>query len=108
MIGSKYYKTDATRREQFLCPFPPDLFARVEDAANEEHRPVADVVRELVETGLGERLWKAHTENEFRLAREIGLPDDDQPMTDEYRQTLCAVKSAQGLASAREGKLVDG
>lgn len=86
---------------------PPDLFARVEDAANEEHRPVADVVRELVETGLGERLWKAHTENEFRLAREIGLPDDDQPMTDEYRQTL-REKIAQGLASAREGKLVDG
>ena len=59
----------------------------MEDAANEEHRPVADVVRELVETGLGERLWKAHTENEFP-AGEIGLPDDDQPMTDEYRQTL--------------------
>jgi hypothetical protein len=34
---------------------PPALLAEVEAAADEEHRPVADVVRELVETRLSER-----------------------------------------------------
>ena len=86
---------------------PPALLAEVAAAADEEHRPVADVVRDLVARGLSERRWKAHTEQEFRRARELGLPDDDQPMTVEYRQTL-REKIAQGLASARAGKLVDG
>jgi|SRR5271157_2414983 len=86
---------------------PPALLAEVEAAADEEHRPVADVLRDLVERGLGERRWKAHSEQEFRHARELGLPDDDQPMTDEYRQAL-REKITQGLASARQGKLVDG
>ena len=40
-------------------------------------------------------------------ARALGLPDDDQPLTDAYRQTL-RDKIAQGLTSARQGKLVDG
>jgi Arc/MetJ-type ribon-helix-helix transcriptional regulator len=87
---------------------PPALLAEVEAAADEEHRPVADVVRELVEQGLSERRWKAHSEQELRRARELGLPDaDDQPMSDEYRQTL-REKIAQGMESARQGRLVDG
>jgi antitoxin ParD1/3/4 len=87
---------------------PPALLAEVEAAADAEHRPVADVVRELVEQGLSERRWKAHSEEELRLARELGLPDaDGQPMSDEYRQTI-REKIAQGMQSVREGRVTDG
>lgn len=87
---------------------PPALLAEVEAAADEEHRPVADVVRELVEQGLSERRWKAHSEQEFRRARELGLPDaDNQPLSDEYRQTI-RENIAQGMQSLREGKVTDG
>ena len=34
---------------------PPALLAEVEAAADAEHRPVADVVRDLVQQGLNER-----------------------------------------------------
>ena len=68
---------------------PPALLTELEAAANEEHRPVEDMVRDFVERGLGERRWKAHSEQELRRARELGLPDaDGQPMSDEYRQTV--------------------
>ncbi len=88
---------------------PPALLAEVEAAADEEHRPVADVVRDLVERGLGARRWQVDAEKEWQRARELGLPDtdDDQPMTDEYRQTI-REKIAAGMASARAGRLVDG
>jgi antitoxin ParD1/3/4 len=87
---------------------PPALLAEVEAAADAEHRPVADVVRELVEQGLSERRWKAHSEEELRFARELGLPDaDGQPMSDEYRQTI-REKIAQGMQSVREGRVTDG
>jgi hypothetical protein len=87
---------------------PPALLAEVEAAANEEHRPVDDVLRDLVAQGLSERRWKAHSDQELRHARELGLPDvDDQPMSDKYRQTI-REKIAQGMESARQGKLVDG
>ncbi len=88
---------------------PPALLAEVEAAADEEHRPVADVLCDLVEHGLSERRWQAHTGKELQRARELGLPDadDDQSMTDEYRQTI-REKIAQGLQSLREGKGIDG
>jgi len=86
---------------------PPALLAELEAAANEEHRPVADVARDLIELGLSERRWQAHAERERQRVRELGLPDDDQPMTDEYRQVI-REKIAAGMASAREGRLVDG
>jgi hypothetical protein len=85
---------------------PPALLAEVEAA--DEHRPVAEVVRDFVERGLSEWRWKAHSEQASRRARELGLPDaGDQPMSEEYYQTL-REKIAQGMASARQGKLVDG
>lgn len=87
---------------------PPALLAEVEAAADAEHRSAADVVRDLVEQGLSERRWKAHSEQELRLAREAGLPDaDDQPMSAEYRQTLRS-DIAKGVQSLREGKVTDG
>jgi hypothetical protein len=87
---------------------PPALLTELEAAANEEHRPVEDMVRDFVERGLGERRWKAHSEQELCRARELGLPDaDGQPMSDEYRQTV-REKIAQGVRSLREGKGTDG
>jgi len=38
-----------------LVAIPPALVAEVQTIADEEHRPVADVLRDLVERGLGER-----------------------------------------------------
>ena len=86
---------------------PPALLAEVEAAADEEHRPVADVVRDLVERGLGERRWQAHGEQERQRARAAGLPDDDVPLTDAYRQTI-RDKIAQGVQSLRAGEGTDG
>ena len=86
---------------------PPALQAEVEAAADEEHRPVAEVVLDLVERGLSERRWQAHAEKEFQRARGVGLPDDAQPMIDEYRRTICE-KITQGVQSLREGRVVDG
>ena len=48
---------------------PATLLAEVEAAADEEHRPVADMLRDLVERGLGERRWLTHAESERRRAR---------------------------------------
>jgi hypothetical protein len=90
-----------------LFALPPALLAEVAAAADEEHRPVADVMRELVERGLGARGSQAHAEKELQRARELGLPDDTQPITDEYRQTI-REKIAAGMEDARQGRLVDG
>jgi hypothetical protein len=86
---------------------PPDLLADVESVAAEDNRPAADVLIDLVWHGLEARRWQVHSAGEFQRARELGLTDDDQPMTEEYRQTI-RKKIAEGLASARQGKFVDG
>ena len=89
---------------------PPALLAEVKAAAEQEHRPVADVLREVVEQGLADRrLWQAHVEREREQARASGIhePADDLPMTDDDRQTL-REKIAQGLKSLRDGKGADG
>jgi hypothetical protein len=90
-----------------LVFIPPALVAEVQTIADEEHRPVADVLRDLLERGLGERRWKVHADQALAHARELGLPDDDVTLTDEYRQTLRA-KIAQGAKSLREGRVTDG
>jgi hypothetical protein len=86
---------------------PPALLAEVEAAADEEHRPIAEVVRDLVESGLGARRWQPHAEKEFQRARELGIPDDTEPMTAAYRQSI-REKIARGVQSLREGRVVDG
>jgi hypothetical protein len=82
-----------TSRDNNPFGFPPALIAKLEAIADEQHRPIAELVRELVE----ERL---HT-------LELDLLDDDPPMTDEYRQTIHE-KISVGLQSLREGKGTDG
>jgi predicted transcriptional regulator len=86
---------------------PPALAAEIKAAAEDEHRPAADVVREALVGYLENRRWQQHAEQELSRARELGLPDDDVPLTSEYRPTI-REKIAQGLESARQGRLVDG
>jgi predicted transcriptional regulator len=89
---------------------PPALLAEVKAAAAQERRPVADVLRDLVELGLAERReWMAHAEKGRQRSIDLGIhdPEDDEPMTDEYRQDI-REKIAQGLKSLREGRYIDG
>jgi Arc/MetJ-type ribon-helix-helix transcriptional regulator len=88
-------------------PLPSTLVAEVRTIADEEHRPAADVLRDLVAAALAERRWKAEEEQELARAREFGLPDDTVPLTDEYRRVI-REKIAEGFASARSGRLADG
>jgi metal-responsive CopG/Arc/MetJ family transcriptional regulator len=67
---------------------PSTLVAEVRTIADEEHRPAADVLRDLLEGALAERRWKAEEERELVRAREFGLPDDTVPLTDEYRRVI--------------------
>jgi len=54
-------------------------------------------------------LRQAHAERERQRAIELGIhdPTDDEPMTEDDRQTI-REKIAQGLKSLREGKGTDG
>jgi hypothetical protein len=85
---------------EIFVSMPPALAAEVQTIADQEHRPVADVLRDLVERGLGERRWTLRADQELARARALGL-------TDEYRQTL-REKIAQGAQSLREGRVTDG
>ena len=85
---------------------PSALAAEIHAAADEEHRPATDVLRDAVVGYLENRRWRLR-EEDLRRARELGLADDDGPLTDEYRQTI-GDKIAQGLASAHQGRLIDG
>jgi hypothetical protein len=86
---------------------PEALWAEVEAAARDDHRAVDEVVRDFIEHGLNERRWKAHATQEHARARAMGVPDDDVPVSDEYRRTIRA-KIAQGMRSLREGRSTDG
>jgi predicted transcriptional regulator len=86
---------------------PPALAAAIQAVAEDEHRPAADVVRDALEGYLEGRGWRRRSEQELSRARELGLPNDDVPLTQEYRQTI-REKIAEGLASAQQGRLVDG
>jgi hypothetical protein len=86
---------------------PEALWAEVEAAAVDERRPVNDVVRDLIEQGLNERRWKLHAAQEQRRARAMDLPEDDAPLTDDYRRIISA-KIARGVQSLRDGKGTDG
>lgn len=96
-----------TTGENNSLVLPPALLAEVEAVADEEHRPVADVLRDVVERGLGARRWKAHAEKEIQRGREQGLSDDALALTNEYRQDL-REKITEGLQSLRDGKSTDG
>jgi hypothetical protein len=85
---------------------PPALVAEIQAAANDEHRPAVDVVRDALVGYLENRRWQQR-EQDLQQARDLGLPDDDLPLTPEYRQTLHE-KVAQGVRSLRAGQGTDG
>lgn len=68
--------------------------------------PATDVLRDAVVGYLENRHWRL-CEEDLRHARQLGLAADDTSPTDEYRCSI-GEKIAQGLASARQGTLVDG
>jgi hypothetical protein len=86
---------------------PEALWAELEAAAVDERRPVDDVVRDLIEHGLNERRWRFHAAREQGRARAMDLPEDDAPLTDDYRR-IVRVKIARGVQSLRDGKGADG
>jgi len=86
---------------------PEALWPEAEAAAVDEHRPVDDVVRDLIEQGLNARRWKLHVAQEHARADALGLPEDNVPLTDDYRRII-RVKIAQGVQSLRDGKGADG
>ena len=86
---------------------PPALAAEIHAAADDEHRPVADIIREAFEFHQEARRWRVDGEHEADRARALGLPDDLASLTDGYRETI-RENIVQGLESARRGRLVDG
>ncbi|MGA3397707.1 MAG: hypothetical protein ABSC95_00700 [Acetobacteraceae bacterium] len=71
-------------------------FAR-HDEQGADRAPIAAVI-------LAHRL---SADQELARARELGLPDDDAPLTDQHRQTV-REKIAQGVRSLPDGKGTDG
>jgi hypothetical protein len=64
----------------------PALLAQVQAAADEEHRPAADVLREAVERYLRERRWQKIFAYGEERARTLGLTEADIPrLIAEYR-----------------------
>jgi predicted transcriptional regulator len=82
---------------------PPALATELQAAADEEHRPTADVVRDALEAYLEARRWRLSADKELARARRLGLPDDDVPLTEAHRQTMCE-KIAQGSPPCARGR----
>jgi len=86
---------------------PSDLAAAVHATADAEHRAIADILRDAMESYLETRRWRQHADAERAAGHDLGVPDDDAPLSAEYRQAL-REKIAQGLQSLREGRSVGG
>ncbi len=66
---------------------PPALLAEVQAAADEEHRPAIEVLREAVERYLRERRWQKIFAYGEQRAHTLGLAEADIPrLIAEYRQ----------------------
>ena len=100
----KELSRDAGQRHSLTIP--PALAAEIQAAANDEQRPAVEVVRDALEGYLENRRWQQR-EQDLQAARDLGLPDDDVPLTPEYRQTI-REKIAQGVRSLRAGQGMDG
>jgi hypothetical protein len=76
-----------TGNDSDILTIPPALAAEVRAAADEESRPVDDVLREAVERYLRERRWQKIFAYGEERARELGLSEEDVPrLIAEYRR----------------------
>ncbi len=65
---------------------PPALLAQIQEVADEQHRPAADVVREAIESYSRERRWQRIFAYGEERARTLGLAEADIPrLIVEYR-----------------------
>lgn len=85
---------------------PATLAAEIAAAADEENRPVADVLQDAVIGYLENRRWRLK-EEDLQTATKLGLAEDDVTPADEYRRSS-SDKITVALASAKQGRRVDG
>ena len=57
----------------------PSLLAEIQAAADEEKRPVEEVLREAIESYLENRRWQRILDYGQQRARELGLIEADMP-----------------------------
>jgi predicted transcriptional regulator len=70
-----------------LVGMPPALLAKIQEAANAEHRTAEELVLEAVERYLEERRWQQLLAYGEERARSLGLAEADVPrLITEYRQ----------------------
>jgi hypothetical protein len=66
---------------------PPALAAEIQAAADEEHRPALDVLRDAVESYRKEQRWRRTLAYGAQRANALGLTEADVPrLIAEYRQ----------------------
>ncbi|HWC91462.1 MAG TPA: hypothetical protein VG433_17455 [Pirellulales bacterium] len=66
---------------------PPALLAQVHAAAQEEHRPADEVLRDALERYLRERRWQKIFVYGEQRAHDLGVSEPDIPrLIAEYRQ----------------------
>jgi hypothetical protein len=76
---------------------PPALAAEIQAAADEEHRPPLDVLREAIESYRKEQRWRRTLAYGVERGRVLGLTEADvRRLIAEYRQ-----EKRQGLQSGR-------
>lgn len=76
-----------TGNDSDALTLPPALAAEVQTAADEESRPVEEVLREAIERYLSERRWQKIFAYGEERARELGLTEEDIPrLIAEHRQ----------------------
>lgn len=74
-------------REDNPIAIPPSLLAEIQTAAEEDKRPVEELLREAIERYLRNRRWQRILAYGEERARALGLTEADVPrLIAEYRQ----------------------
>jgi metal-responsive CopG/Arc/MetJ family transcriptional regulator len=58
---------------------PSDLMIQVENLAQQQGRPAADLIAEALKEYLDERAWKSLINSGVQNARSLGLTEEDVP-----------------------------
>jgi len=81
------------KRAANLLEIPSSLLAQIQAAAEEEHRPMAEVLSEAVERYLHQRRWQKLFAYGEQRALDLGLTEDDIPnLIAEYRRDRGSVE----------------